>query len=160
MLVEPAPLMPARMLRLPARGGGALFLEAHWGPAGWLDLQRTGLVLDIGLLDPTRYMRYQSRPCSEGTLERLAAYLLSAASESHPDRTLPDFQDMGLGLLISSVTSDDFDVELEIQVAQDVQESLPEYDGLIVRTTRAALVSASQQVPLLEGQTRFPQGRA
>lgn len=155
MLLLTGPATPAGLLRLPARGGAALFLEAHWGAAGWQDLHQTGLLVDVALLDPTRYVRYQSRPCSSDTLDRLGTYLLAAASELHPEQTLADFQDAALGLLLSAVTSDDFEVELEIQVAQDLDEELLEYDGLNVQTTRAVLVSAAQQVPSLSEPPQF-----
>lgn len=56
---------------------------------------------------------------------------------------------------MSVVTSDDFHVELEIQVAQDLDEESLEYDGLNVETSRAVLVSAAQQVRSLAELPRF-----
>jgi hypothetical protein len=149
MLIAPGWSPPDPQVRLPAFGGGALFLEPHWGAAGWQDLRDSGLLVDIGLLDPLRYVCYRSRPCSADALTRLGAFLFDAANESHPERTLEAFDDRALGLVLSVMASGDFDVELEIQVAQDVDDGLVEFDGLNLRTTRAVLVSAAQQVPAL-----------
>ncbi len=108
------PTTPSDLLRVPGRGGAALFLRAGWVAAGWQDLEQSGLVLDIGLLDPQRSVQYLARPCSPRSLEDLAVFLLTAASDRHPEQSLADFQDADLGLALSVVQSTDLEVKLEV----------------------------------------------
>lgn len=145
--VMSGPATPSDLLRIPGRGGAALFLRAGWVTTGWQDLHKSGLVLDIGLLDPQRYVQYLARPCPAGSLHELATFLLAAASERHPEQSLAHFQDADLGLGLSVVQSTDLEVELEVLVVQDPGADLVEHDGLNFQTSRAVLVTAAQHVP-------------
>lgn len=153
MRLMPEPATPSDLLRIPGRGGAALFLRAGWAAAGWQDLDNSGFALDIGLLDPRRYVQYLARPCPAGSLEDLAAFLLAAASERYPEQSLAQYQDADLGLGLSVVQSTDLEVELEVLVVQDPGADLVEHDGLNFQTSRAVLVTAAQQVP---GLTEIP----
>jgi len=115
-----------------------------------LDLDVSGLVLDIGLLDPHRYVQFRARPCSLGSLERLSEFLFAAACEQHPEQTLADFNDGRLGLGLSIVQSTEFEVTIEVLVVEDVGADVIEHDGLNFQTTRAALVSAAQRALTLD----------
>lgn len=154
------PETPAGTLRLAARGGAALFLEAHMGVAGWQDLPRTGLLLDISLLDPQGHMRYLARQPGEHTLSSLRRFLLACAEDLHPENSLSAFQDEAIGLVLSAVTSDDREVELEVQVVADLEDDIREYDEMNIMTTRAALVAAAQHVSALAEPPGFIWGEA
>ncbi len=132
-------------VRLPGYGGAALTLVAGVGCAGWQDLEATGRVVDIGLVDPRRHVRYQARPCSRDALSRLADFLLAAAGEHHPEATVPSYQDLVLGLGLSVVQSDASSIELDVVVADAPGEDLLDPDAMNFRTSRAAAVAAAQQ---------------
>lgn len=154
MLIMTGPTTPSDLVRIPGRGGAALFLRAGWVAAGWQDLEKSGLVLDIGLLDPQRYVQYLARPFSASGLDQLATFLLAAASERHPEQSLGDFQDADLGMALSVVQSTDLEVELEVLLVEDPGADLVEHDGLNFQTSRAVLVTAAQQVPGLSEAPR------
>lgn len=149
-MVRSSTATPSGLVRVPGRGGAALFLRAGWAPAGWQDLERTGLVLDVGLLDPLRHVQHLGRPCGVSTAAALAAFLLSAATEHYPETSLPDFQDAEMGLALSVVQSTVLEVELDVLVVRDLGEDLIDHDHLNFLTTRAVLVSAAQQVRSLD----------
>lgn len=133
------------LVRLPGYGGAALTIQAGLGCAGWQDLDSTGPVLDVGLVDPTRHVRYLARPYSPDALARLAEFLLAAAGEQHPEVTVPSYQDLALGLGLAVVQSDASWIELDVVVAKAPGEDLLDPDAMNFRTSRAAAVAAAQQ---------------
>ena len=133
------------LVRLPGYGGAALTLQAGLGCAGWQDLELTGRVVDVGLLDPTRHVRYLARPCSPDALTRLGKFLLAAAGEHHPEATVPSYQDLMLGLGLTVVQSDASSIELDVVVAETPGADSLDPDVMNFRTSRAAAVAAGQQ---------------
>lgn len=134
-----------RLVRLPGYGGAALTLAGRLAGEGWQDLDTTGPVVDVGLIDPSRHVRYLARPCSTDALSRLADFLLAAAGEHHPEATVPSYQDLTLGLSLSVVQSDSSSIELDVIVAESPGEDLLDPDAMNFRTSRAAAVAAAQQ---------------
>ena len=140
-------------IRIPGYGGAALTLAAGSGCAGWQDLQSTRCIVDLGVVDPTRHVRYLARPCSPDALSRLADFLLAAAGEHHPEATLPSYQDLSLGLGLAVVQSDATSIELDVVVAGTPGEDLLDPDFLNFRTSRAAAVAAAQQAAALAARS-------
>lgn len=142
------------LVRLPGSGGAALMLRAHRVAAGWQDAPRSGLVLDIGLVDPLRHVHYLARPCSRPALERLKEFFFVTADHLLPEQSVPDFDDAALGVAISVVGSTDLDAELHVLVTVDDGSDVVDHDGLTFVTSRAALVAAAQRV---SGLSAVPQ---
>lgn len=133
----------------PGTGRRGAVLARRLGRRGLAGLGAERTRPDIGLLDPQRSVQYLARPCSPRSLEDLAVFLFTAASDRHPEQSLADFQDADLGLALSVVQSADLEVELEVLVVQNPGADLVEHDGLNFQTSRAVLVTAAQQVPAL-----------
>jgi hypothetical protein len=138
------------VFRLPGYGGAALFLRSHVVPDRSPEGTGGLLALDVGLLDPYRLVHYLARPAAEGFVDRLARFLFSAASEFHPEKTLATFADEAMGLTISALASTDDRVEIEVAVIPDPGVPMEDADGLNFETSRAALVTASQEVRALD----------
>lgn len=150
-----APVMDEEraLVRLPGYGGAALILVPGTGCAGWQDLESTGPVVDVGLVDPSRHVRYLARPCSADALSRLSDFLLAAAGEHHPEVSVPSYQDLTLGLGLSVVQSDASSIELDVVVAEEPGEDLLDPDAINFRTSRAAAVAAAQQAAELAARS-------
>ena len=111
------------------------------------------LAFDVGLLSPVGFNNYFQRQAGDFFVGRLSAFLYAAANEWHPEQSLPAFEDEVMGLSISIVSSTDSRVGMNISLVEDLDSAVKEFDGLDFETSRASMVSASDQsrsLPLLD----------
>ena len=140
-------------LRLPGFGGAALFLSPIIAPGN----RETQDVLvrnyDIGLLSPDRKVEYLARRANFNFISNLAKFFWAVAKEIHPEKSVPDFQDIELGLSISVVSSTDFLVELQISVVKELETTPLEFDMLNFETSRVTLIGMMRALKIFDGES-------
>lgn len=99
--------------------------------------------VDIELLTPDRLVRYLDRPMRRSTPARLAEMFMRAASETYPEQSVPSVQDDDAGLALLVGGSDPFGVMLEVIVVADLEEEVPDRDGIAFDVPRTALIDAA-----------------
>lgn len=136
---------PRRAVRIPGVGGAALTFKATPSPAA-IDSGLGATGIDISLMMPTYEATYRRRPVSTDFCDRLQQFLWTAASEFNPQELEP-FEDQFADVTIRILASTDFTVTVEVEViaTHDEDDDLDEIDGLGFETTRAALITASEQ---------------
>ena len=117
------------------------------------------MTMDIGFLSPDSRRHVLARPVDPSLPERLSQFLFSAAEHYHPEQAVKALQDETAGLVVTVESSSDDRVCLNWSVVEDLDADVREFEGLNFETSRAALVSASQEALLLShaGPT-YPEG--
>ncbi|OOL30792.1 hypothetical protein GQ85_17630 [Rhodococcus rhodochrous] len=128
--------------RLPGYGGAAVFLRPH-AAARTLGSDAPNLAFDVGLLGPDRFAWYLGRPAEDDFLQGLATFLFRAASDFHPERSLPPFEDRRMGFVAAVRSSTDHRVELDVLLGEE--------DGLNFETSRVVVGSAAHAIVELTG---------
>jgi hypothetical protein len=144
------------LFRLAGFGGAALYMRSQVRPAD--DPKGCVLAFDVSLHSPTSESRSFSREARPGLVEDLSAFFLQAASEWHPEASLPSVADAVLGLEVSVISSTDSRVGLLVSLTDP--EGGDEPDGLDFETSRAALAQAAQEVRELTCVDSLPGGVA
>ena len=139
--------------RLAGFGGAALLLRSAVVPGTLTGEPGSGLVFDLGLVDPQRRVHYLRRPSDLGLVDRLSGFFRAAAADQHPETSLRPLQDAVLGLIVTVESSTEAAVDLLVQMVEDLQEDVREYDGIGFTTSRAALASAALEVRWLDQVT-------
>lgn len=134
---------PPPALRIPGIGGAALFVSVAPSPAA-MEAGLGVMGVDIRVMTPKYAAVYRRRPVETGFSADLARFLWVAASELTPERLDP-FEDQQAGLSIRVIASTNFTVTLEVEVIAHENEDGDEIDGLNFETSRAALITASQE---------------
>lgn len=135
---------PPPSVRIPGIGGAALILSATPSPAA-MAAGLSPMGVDIRLVTPTYEAVYRRRPVQPGFCQRLQRFLWSAASEFTPQHLSP-FEDDQAGLSIRVLASTDFVITFEVEVVAHENENGDEIDGVNFETSRAAVITASEQV--------------
>ena len=136
----------ARTFRLPGYGGAAVFLRSQVRPARASGGNGTALAFDVGLLSPDRVTHYLARSAGLGFVERLSQFLFRAASDFHPEKSLPTFIDEAMGLTVSAMSSTDARVAIEVTMIEDPGAPVLDPDSIDFETSRAVLVVASHDL--------------
>ena len=129
----------ASSLRIAGQGGAALFMDALALPGGSGGLR---LGLDVGILSPDRLVTYLARAVPDDFPERLGAYLREASVSD--DGASTPFEEPEAGLLISITPVDGMWVEMEVRIAEVLDEDVVEFDGINFETSRASLLVAAE----------------
>lgn len=140
--------MGGAQLRLPGYGGAAVFLRPRMVAARTLDADRAGWAYDLGLLSPDRFTWFLKLAADDDLGRRLGEYFMRAASEFHPEQSLPAFADQRMGLVIDVRTSTDLRVEVDVKIL-DGDDDVD--DGINFETSRAALTAAADAARALPG---------
>ena len=135
--------------RLAGFGGAAVFLRTSVIPGILADSPSPVLTMHFSFLSPFDLIQVFDRPVEGDFHERLSGFLYSAAEDFHPEKSVPALQSELAGLVVSVESSTDDKVCLNWQLVEDLSASVREFIGLNFETTRAALVSASQEALLL-----------
>ena len=134
----------ASSLRIAGQGGAGLFMNALALPGG---SERLRLGLDVSILSPDRLVTYLARAVPDGFGERLGTYLRAASVADEGDSTA--FEESEAGLLISITPMDGMWVEMEVRIAEVLDEDVVEFDGINFETSRASLLVAAESVEKL-----------
>lgn len=105
-----------------------------------------GLLVDIELLSPDRLVRYLARRLSPATVRLMIDALIQAATEPHPELTVPTVQDDAAGLAILMKGSTTHEVLLEVLIVDDLESDLPDHDGVSFDVARQNLIDAAHQL--------------
>lgn len=134
-------------VRIAGAGGAGFFIEPLLLPD-----QEHGLSLglDIALLSPDRLVTYLARRVPEDFPERLSRFLRGASVADEGGST-DAFEEPQAGLLIAVTPIDGMWAELEVRVAQKLDDDVVEFDGLNFETSRASLLIAAEAVAGLSG---------
>lgn len=145
--------------RLAGFGGAAVFLRTCLVPAVLSGSETPTMAMDIGFLSPQTRRHVLARPVDGDLPARLAEFLFEVAAAEHPEQSVPAFQDDIAGLVVTVESSTDGRVCLDWSLVEDLEAEIREFDGLNFETSRAALVSASQEAALLaEGSVHYTPG--
>jgi len=99
--------------------------------------------VDVSLTTPTYSSTYRRKPVGTDFCQRFRQFLWNAASDFTPQHLAP-FEDGFAGMSIRVLDSSDLTVTLEVQVVTDEDEGGDDVDGLNFETSRAALITASE----------------
>jgi hypothetical protein len=117
------------------------------------------MAMDFGFLSPQTRRHILARPVNGDLPAQLAEFLFAVAAAEYPEQSVPALQDEVAGLVVSVESSADDRVCLDWSLAEDLEAEVREFDGLNFETSRAALVSASQEAALLaDGAVHYPPG--
>jgi hypothetical protein len=117
------------------------------------------MAMDIGFLSPQTRRQVLARPVDGDLPTRLAEFLFGVAAAEHPEQSVPALQDHVAGLVVTVESSTDGRVCLDWRLVEDLEAETPEFDRLNFETSRAALVSASQEAALLsDGSVHYLPG--
>lgn len=145
--------------RLAGFGGAAVFLRTGVVSGAIYGADRPLMTMDIGFISPQSRSHTLARPVDPTLPERLSQFLFAAAEEYHPEQSVAVLQDDVAGLVVSVESSTDDRVCLDWSLVEDLDSDVREFDGLNFETSRAALVSASQEALLLgEAGPHYPEG--
>jgi len=136
---------------MPGYGGAAVLLRRQIVPTRSPEGVATTLAFDVGLLSPDRFTQYLARQADSEFIDRFARFLFSAASDFHPEKSLPTFTDHAMGLTVSAMSSTDERVEIEVTVIQELDADVLDSDTVNFETSRAVLATAAQQIRSLDG---------
>ena len=134
----------ASSLRIAGQGGAGLFMDDLTLPGGSGGLR---LGIDIGMLSPDRLVTYLARAVPDDFPERLGAYLREASVSDEGDSR--PFEEPEAGLLISITPVDGMWVEMEVRIAEVLNDDVVEFDGINFETSRASLLVAAESVEQL-----------
>lgn len=137
--------------RLPGFEGAALTLRTLMIPGAQNGSGGIRMALDIGLLSPDRKVEYFARLIEIETISKLSELFWRAATDRHPELSVPILNDESLGLTFAVVSSNDFRVEIQITLVEDLTANVLEFDMLNFETSRVALTSAAADVRTLDG---------
>jgi hypothetical protein len=145
--------------RLAGFGGAAVFLRTSVVPGALFGTEAPLLTMDIGFLSPQSRRHMLARPVDPSLPERLSRFLFAAAEEYHPEQSVAALEDEIAGLVVTVESSADDRVCLDWSLVEDMDAEMREFDGLNFETSRAALVTASQEAVLLgEAGPHLPEG--
>lgn len=134
----------ASSLRITGQGGAALFMGAFVLPGGSGGLR---LGLDVSILSPDRLVTYLARAVPDGFGERLGTYLRAASVADEGDSSA--FEESEAGLLITITPVDGMWVEMEVRIAEVLNDDVVEFDGINFETSRASLLVAAESAEQL-----------
>jgi len=103
-------------------------------------------LMDIEILSPTRLVHHLARRVRISFVQRLADAYLQAATDSLPEQSVAAVEDRDAGLSVTFVESTPFTVGIEVLVTEDVEDDVPDVDGLAFDVSRAALVIAAHEL--------------
>ncbi len=127
-------------------GGAAITLRGHVISATAAERAAPTLVFDVRSHSPHSSSAYLSRPASPALTTGLAEFFGRAASDLHPELTLPTYSDPVLGLTVSVTASTADQVTLDVVLVKDPHAAVIEHDGLNFETSRAAMATASHTI--------------
>lgn len=131
-------------IRIVGQGGAAVFMEALALPSQGRGIQ---LGLDISILSPDRLVTYLARAVPDQFPDRLGAFLREASVAD--EGIVISFEEAVAGLLITTKPIDSMWVEMDIQVAENLEDDVLEFDGINFETNRASLLIAAQEAERL-----------
>lgn len=134
----------ASSLRIAGQGGAGLFLDALALPGG---SGGPRLGLDLSILSPDRLVTYLSRAVPADFGERLGIYLRDASVADEGDSST--FEEPDAGLLITMTPVDGMWVEMEVRIAEVLNDDVVEFDGINFETSRASLLVAAESAEQL-----------
>ena len=134
----------ASSLRITGQGGAALFMDACVLPGGSGGLR---LGLDVSILSPDRLVTYLARAVPDDFGERLGTHLRAASVADEGDSSA--FEESEAGLLITITPVDGMWVEMEVRIAEVLNDDVVEFDGINFETSRASLLVAAESAEQL-----------
>ena len=134
----------ASSLRIAGQGGAGLFMDPLALPGGSGGLR---LGLDVSILSPDRLVTYLARAVPDDFPERLGIYLREASVADEGDSSA--FEEPEAGLLITITPVDGMWVEMEVRIAEVLDEDVVEFDGINFETSRASLLVAAESAAQL-----------
>lgn len=135
-------------VRVPGLGGAAVVLSTVATPEG-LERGLSGMGVDVQLMTPTYSANYGRRPVEANFIERLSQFLWAAASDVQPAVTVEPFSDDEARLSLRVLDSTDFLITLEVEIVAGDKDDTEDVDGLNFETSRAALITAAEDVSAL-----------
>lgn len=135
---ERDPLTPVRLLSM----DGAAFALI---PVPVLDMG-DNVLLDVELLSPDRLVRYLARTFAPTSIALLREFWMKAAKDTHPELTVPSFEENEAQLAISVLDSTATVVTLEFTIVSDLTSDLPGHDGPAFDVSRSDLIGAAFEI--------------
>lgn len=151
--IDPWEAYAPGIFRIPGLDGSALLLRGVLDRRDMPEGDGACLAFDVGLLDVRRQVTYFMRAGRSDVVDTLAHFLLTAANDYHPEDSLPPFTDQVMGLTLTVAASTDATLTLRVDVVRDQEADPQESDGIEFETSRAAFVTASMAVRVLDGST-------
>lgn len=121
------------------------------GPAG-------RLLVDIELLTPDRLVCYLGRRIPTSSLVRLATAYLQAATDLHPEVTVPAVEIPEGGVSVRFAASGELDVTVECSVVEVLDADVPQHDVVTFVVPRARLVAVSHELSAWVDERLAPVG--
>ncbi len=103
------------------------------------DREELALGVDIIIDDQWRSVRYRNRAITGADLVSLHRFLKSAMSDLHPEISVPAFQSETAALVLSVVASAELTIQLEVSVAEYLDDPEPDLGGCRIDVTRVSL---------------------
>ncbi len=103
------------------------------------DREELALGVDIIIDDQWRSVRYRNRAITGADLVSLHRFLKSAMSDLHPEVSVPAFQSETAALVLSVVASAELTIQLEVSVAEYLDDPEPDLGGCRIDVTRVSL---------------------
>ncbi len=103
------------------------------------DREELALGVDIIIDDQWRSVRYRNRAITGADLVSLHRFLKSAMSDLHPEVSVPAFQSVSASLVLSVVASAELTIQLEVSVAEYLDDPEPDIGGCRIDVTRVSL---------------------
>ncbi len=103
------------------------------------DREELALGVDIIIDDQWRSVRYRNRAITGADLVSLHRFLKSAMSDLHPEVSVPAFQSETASLVLSVVASAELTIQLEVSVAEYLDDPEPDLGGCRIDVTRVSL---------------------
>ncbi len=103
------------------------------------DREELALGVDIIIDDQWRSVRYRNRAITGADLVSLHRFLKSAMSDLHPEVSVPAFQSVSAALVLSVVASAELTIQLEVSVAEYLDDPEPDLGGCRIDVTRVSL---------------------
>jgi|GEM_PF-6170415 len=126
-------------VRIPGEHGQLIILDTVLVIRRLPDREELALGLDITVEDQWRSVCYRNRVITPVDLKNLHQFLKAAMTDLHPEITAPAFQSESAGLVLSVTASSELTIQLDVAVAEYLDDPEPEIGGILIEMTRAAL---------------------
>lgn len=142
--------------RLPGFDGAAFLLRSLTIPNSRPSASQAVMAFDVGFLSPDRKVEYLSRRVKVGFVKDLAECFWRMAQDAHPERSVPNFEDLEMGLTVAAVSSTDLSVEIQLTIVEEFGANVVEFDVLNFKTSRLALMGAVNDLKIFRDDWNTP----
>ena len=132
-------------VRIAGAGGAGMFMNSLALPAAGGGLR---LGIDVSILSPDRLVTYLARGVAGDFPERVGRFLRDVSVADDGDAPRP-FEETEAGLLITVTPIDGMWTEMEVRIAENLDDDVVEFDGINFETSRASLLIAAEAAEAL-----------